>query len=308
MDHCLRIRHDTHVPFFALDLLPKQSLPKSLLTGEFTVDPFDALYGSSSYASDPSYVKFLRNCLDKEYYNILLLSDPSTDCVSGDTLRPIIYSRAMNWVRANKPSTNGSFNKHIVYSSAKSVSSIYDCVRLFNNWQLHVHKLGGEQNTYLTNMYFLAKIPGKHLFAHPDMKVLFSVMVRKDCMHTVRAHFASNTPIPSSLLELWVDSSVEAQGSAMKPHFRKYIKSKFEAGGVSIRYVDNLNDEILHVLALPTFSTLEDSKKWEQEKLEEFYKYRQGHILLADNNTSGDVVRVEALLRRFNEMLDEVIQ
>lgn len=307
MEKVVRIRHNTHVPFFALGLLPRQTLPKSLLTGEFSTDPFDAIYGSDGYLGSQDYTRFLKNCLEKEYYNVLLLSDPGNDYVEGGAnLVETLRRRANIWITSDR-ANHGAINRYVQNSGVKSIAKVYDSIRMLNTWLMHTHKIGAGYNSYLTNMYFMAEMEGKRTRATSDMKVLFCVMVKKEDVLPVRGHFVSNTPIPSSLLELWVDSSLEAQGNKMKPHFRKYIKSKSEAAGIPIKYFDSLNDEILHVMKQQSFASLEDSRKWTQEKVQEYYKYSHGEILLCNDGVPMDESRVSPMMSKFVAMVREVI-
>lgn len=307
MEKVVRIRHNTHIPFFALGLLPRQTLPKSLLTGEFSTDPFDAIYGSDGYLGSPDYTRFLKNCLEKEYYSVLLLSDPSMDYVeTGNELVETLRRRAYALITSDR-TNHGGISRYVHNSGVKSMARVYDSVKMLNTWLMHAHKVGVEYSSYLTNMYFMAEMGGKRTHASSDMKILFCVMVKKENILLVRGHFVSNTPIPSSLLELWVDSSLEAQGNKMKPHFRKYIKSKSEAAGISIKYFDTLNDEILHTMKHQSFVSLEDSRKWTQEKLQEYYKYIHGEIVLCNGDIPMDENRMNPMISKFVEMVGEAI-
>lgn len=298
----MKVNHETYVPFYSLGFAPPSNLPVSrILTGNYEADPFEATYGTE-VTSEPNYLKFLKKCIEKKYYSLILMLAPTKQ--TGNRLRSTLQGKFEAFI-SNPYATH--FTSYMAIMGSSALQDIFDRTRLFNGWAASQYKFRkAEPKTYISNMYFLAEMPGRVTQVTSELKALFSMMIKKTSVPMVRACFATNTPIPASLLELWIDNSIEGTGSNMKPYFRKHIKHKLENAGVSIKYFDNLTNEIISVQSMPLFNTVADKTKWQQDKLKEFYRMEQGYLGYSENRPTVVPSELITLQDRFRAMVMEV--
>lgn len=298
----MKISNEEYTPFYSLGFTPPTNLPVSrILTEDYEPDLFDSLYGIE-VTSSPTYLKFLKECIDKKYYGLLFLCAPTGEI--GNRLLSLLRSSFDSLV--SRP-FNVQFTTNMVHIGNSPLQDIFDRSRLLNRWATSWYKFRKlDAKTYLSNIYFLAEMPGKVSGVVSATKVLFTVMVKRADLPVIRAHFATNTPIPSSLLELWIDNSVEDVGSNIKPYFRKYIKAKFQAAGVSMKYFDNLNGEIISTHKMPVLNTIRDRVEWEQSKLEEWYECVEGKLIIRNSTPIVLPSQIDSLRNKFIAMAREV--
>lgn len=183
-------------------------------------------------------------------------------------------------------------------TSICGVEEMFDYVRMLNTF-VHVKISGGNLRGqhFLTNMLFIAKCD-EH---GGDPKVLATVMVKKKDLYFVRERFVNNLQIPANIMELWVDNSVESAGSKLKPHFRKYLKNKFDTLEAPIRYFDDLDVEISKFKG-PHNSDNDTIQEWNKVIIEDFRVYNSGRLSLATTPTPRS--RID--LKEFDAILSTV--
>lgn len=261
---------------------------------------FDEKYGRQGWKNSPPLINLIKKCIAEGLYNVPLLLTDGDSSTSIELIPAHICTRAKDWVLVT-PSVINIGDTAILRSI--SVEGVFKDVRLLNTWARHpmrkTNKL--DRITYITNLMFLASISdNSHIsnsLAGDTYKPLFCMMVKRSDIRMVKAHFITNTPMPSSLMELWVDSSVEAEGSSLKPYFRKYIKSKLEVSGVKIQTFDNLGKEIIRKLKMPSFNILKDKEEWLDGMLDSFYGTKANTLAYKDD-----------LLRPLSQSVIELIE
>lgn len=271
-DFTRKVEHSIYTPLYTLGLRPTDSIPSGkLLVGSFSPDAFDILYSTDRWKDNPLFVKFIEVCLEKEMYNLILLCPFSSNHT--DILK--IKARILNNANAFIYNTwvNTHFRKTPHESTVNTIQDMFNCVKMCNTFTVHRMKsttaLAGIK--YLTNLMFL----GEYGSSNSDITPLVIGMVDKDNMQDVRRCFANNVPIPTSLIELWIDESVEAIGSKLKPLFRKHIKFKAEEVGIPLKYFSDLRAEVM-VPITTDMDTTEDIRAQQSRLLNKFYDVANG--------------------------------
>lgn len=167
------------------------------------------------------------------------------------------------------------------------MEGMFSDICVTTNWVMHkMRRTSKEEHrpVYLANYMFLASIPDAvsvhKAVEEKTFKPLFGVMVKAENVADVKAFVLTNTAIPSSMVELWEDESVEEQGSKLKPHFRKHLKSKLAASGVTIKTFKDLGKEIIRTLKAPKFPTITAREEWLQHVLEGAYDVKEGKMIV----------------------------
>lgn len=292
-----RIFHPTHVPFYTIGFYPELGLPvEKLYNEDIEPDEFDMKYGKQQWMANAKYIKFIKECLSRNMYNIILLSDFTMDW-SCSSLKNMLLSRAFN--RLNRSVTT-HFPRAVPEANIKSSQFMFECMKLCNSFVLHYIKYNGVPTgkNYLTNMFLLAD-----KISSTEYNPLVVGMVEKDRIIEARKCFITSSPMPTDLLELWVDSSVEEAGSKLKPLFRKYMKANFERVGIPIRYFPNLRKEIMCDV-IPKRETIEEAHAWNSSILKMFYEYgKDEYELDRPEHYKGD----STILSNLSKDIDEVL-
>lgn len=258
-------------------------------------DAFDIKYGNQLWMSVPIYVKFLKECLSRGMYHLIFLSDVISDyAYNSDDLRYVLRDRAAKFISDN---TTTHFPKHYIQDGNGAFQSVFDCMKLCNTFVVHNVKHGssGERKGYLTNMFLLAERDTK------SYTPLILGMVERSRLIEAKTCLINNTPMPTDLLELWIDSSVEDMGSKIKPLYRRHIKTSAENIGLTIKTFPNLSKEVM-VDVIPTTKTIEESIARDKSLLGTFYDFSSGKYV-------SDIIQMpykSSLMDRMMGDLDEV--
>lgn len=291
-----RINHATHIPFYTVGFYPKMGLPvDKLLNGDVEPDAFDIKYGAQTWMAKPMYVRFLKECLNRGMYHIIFLSDVMSDSkLSKDALKGVLLSRVGCAIVGNTT----HFPKAPLELGVGTFQFMFDCVRLCNSFTLHAVKYGsaGERKKYLANMFFLAEqlSPRKY-------NPLIVGMVEKSRIVEARKCFINNVPMPTDLLEIWIDSSVEEVGSKLKPLFRKYLKFGAENAGLTIKTFPDLNKEVMFDV-MPPVNTMEEVEAGSSKLLNVYYDFRDGKYEM----DLPDVTHADTFVNGVSRDIDEV--
>lgn len=297
-DQNRKIRHTEYVSFHSISFLPYFSLPTSILQrGEFTLDEFDMIYAGGDWRLNLEYVEFIKKCIEKKYYNILFLL-----CVDEDRdMDNASFKEAI--IDRFRHRMSGPYNTNFPrspYSSYATIDGLFERVRLMNSWTISLlrkSRASEDTMTCLTNLLFLGSMPGRCNDLRL-MKVLMCAMVKRENAPIVRAHMATNSPIPSSMLELWTDESLESTANRLKAPFRRHIKSKAEASGMIVKVFPDLTREVV-VSREELHVSLEAKKEWQKKMLNEYYSMISGELSYLDNNISDiDISAFEEVLGR----------
>lgn len=267
-----------------------------LLSGNVDPDAFDIKYGGQAWMSNPVYVKFLRECLSRNMYHLIFLSDVVTDGkFSSSDIKNVVISRAKHAI-ANYNTTH--FPKASLESGVGTFQSIFDCIKLCNTFVLHSAKYGntGERKKFLTNMFFLAE-----QISAKKYNPLIVGMVEKSRIMEARKCFVNNTPMPTDLLELWVDSSVEKIGSKLKPLFRKHLKLGAENAGLIIKTFPDLNREIMFDV-MPPVDTMMEEEARNSQLLNLYYDLHDGKYEIDHPGNHHTDAYVEGVSRDIDEV------
>lgn len=240
------------------------------MSGDVDPDAFDIKYGGQTWMSSPVYVKFLKECLNRNMYHLIFLSHVGIDSKYGSSdIKSAVLGRAKGIILSN---TTTHFPKAPLESGVGTFQFIFDCIKLYNSFVLHSAKYGntGEKKKFLTNMFFLAEqlSPKKY-------NPLIVGMVEKGRIMEARKCFINNTPMPTDLLELWVDSSVEETGSKLKPLFRRHLKLGAENTGLTIKTFPDLYKEIMFDMMPPVDTTHEEEAR-NSQLLNIYYDFCSG--------------------------------
>lgn len=267
-----------------------------LLSEDIEPDAFDIKYGGQLWMSSPKYVNFLRECLSRRLYHIIFLSDVTYDHASSmDELRYILKERAKNAV-INGITTH--FPKRGIVAGIGAFQFIFECMKLCNSFVVHSARYGnsGDKKTYLTNMFLLAEFNASNNYIP-----LIVGMVEKSRIVEARKCFVNNTPMPTDLIELWVDSSIEELGSKIKPLFRKHMKFGIENAGLTIKSFPSLSKEIMFDI-IPPVSTVEEIGARNASLLNTFYDYVGGKSELDYGPLCHDDSMIDVLLKDLDEV------
>lgn len=307
----VKFKNSDYYPFYALGFSPDPYIEHAnLLTGSFETTAYEENYGGAAWKKNKVYTKFLKACLDKGYYNLLLFLKHSS-CLALNN-----YKGIHDWfMQTFRGYLNAPYESSLRYNYrviTGPLSHLFDTTRMINDWVVyHTRKTVKDTTriTYLGNMYFLAEVSEEHLRDLPtaNIKPLFCLVARKEYLPLLRAYFITNIPIPASMLELWVDNSLEEEGSKLKPLFRKYVKSRLVSSGVSIKYFDNLKVELLDEFKLPPFATLVAKKKWSEEVVNGWYDILEGKCRYAKPiNVRLEDERIMGVLKLFEKEFEDV--
>jgi hypothetical protein len=231
--------------------------------------------------------------MENGYYNVLLLGTLDNSCITVKNFIEDIMVLLVSQLVIHKECMSANLrNTPRVISTA----NMFEFVKYSASWVIHRGK-----DRYVSNTLFL----GTTTSGVGKVNPLFCVMVKKENAAYVKACFITNTPIPSSMIELWVDESVEATGSKMKPLFRKAIKSKLETSGVPVVYFSNLKEKIVRSLSLPTTATITELQEWKAEMLNGMYRKQESIIPFNDRITLQDE-RIKIVLDEFRTTLERL--
>lgn len=287
------LRHDDYHPLYSIDVAPYPAFPaRQLLTNDLVIDEFERAYGGGDWRGSGGYVKFIKACLDKKYYHLILLSNFESDSVNFPSkyrFKEVMTCRLTSRIISQNYYTH--FRKNIISRSGASLTDIFDKIRLMNDWSLTTTRRNkGESNTYLTNLLFLGELSNEQQSVK-SMKVLLCGMVKSTHIALARSYVLAGIPMPSSILELWIDESLEATGSRLKPLYRNNIKTKLQESGVQIRVFPDLSKELLHKPEF-SFSTLEEQRTWISDILKEYSNVVAGRLVYkaSDINTSNATI------------------
>lgn len=273
------LRHDNYVPLFQIGIVPTVDLPVDvLLSGKFDLDEFDKLY-SPDWRGVSWYSDFIKKCIEKKYYHILMLTTPNRDSVmSATTLKAALVSRITTDVVG---SSTGYIRQRMNVSYGDTIPSVIERVRLFNSWRLSQSRKDSSGNckTYVTNLMFLAETNTKVDNFNEHFSILMCAMVPSDMFPIIRARILAGFPLPVEAIELWTDSKLEAEGSKIKPFFRKSIKTKMEASGVPIKVFPDLTKEILRCARI-RFATEDEKEQFGASVLQEVCDNSNGKTII----------------------------
>lgn len=280
-----------YIPFFCLNFGNHPGLPvHDLLAGNMQPDEFDRLYGGGSWKTNEPLTKFLTKCVENGYYNVLLLANFGFDYPTVDTFITHVIRDMGQWLHVSNSCLSDNLS---VPSLIVGQSDIFECVKYSSGWTMHKGVM-----KYVTNTLFLGSTTANML----DIKPLFCVMVKKEDAAYVKTCFITNTAIPSSMLHLWVDESVEANGSKIKPLFRKVVKSKLQASGVTITYFDNLGEKIVRRLMIPLNTTVEQLESWKNGLVQGMYEANRNNTIF-NKDISFNEGRIKEVLSEFEASL-----
>lgn len=263
-----RLFHEDYRPFFSVGLTPSLNIPVDrFLTENLEVDEFDIKYGSASWISNPQILKAVKTMLEKgDYFSALM----ANYCQGTYPDFKSNLAKAVERFYLRSTDTTCYYPISLTHT-AVGIEDVFDYMRMFNSYMCFRISRGNlKGKNYLTNMLFLAECATNGT----NPKVLAIVMVKKEDVFAIRQRFINNEPIPSTMMELWVDNVLESEGDKLKPHFRKFIKNKFENIEVPIKYFDNLDKEVTRTLTCGSTS-LQDRTGWAEELIKEYVDYRR---------------------------------
>lgn len=238
------------------------------------MDDYEKSYGAGGWKNNSIYVSFMKACLEKKYYNLLLFINHTaiSQVKSIDALSQTMHARFTDYV------VKRTYVPHfcsILRTTSGAYPSLFDSVRMSNTWGIYTpRKVGTEtRKAYLHNMFFIAEVDPMYVgnLDRANITPLMCLMVKKENMPLIRAHFITNLPIPANMLELWVDNSLEAEGSKLKPHFRKFVKNRLVSAGVEVKSFNSLREQIISEFSIPKFRTIDDKSHWTKEVLGSYY-------------------------------------
>jgi len=281
---------------------------RDLLTIDEELDKFDKIYGVKGWKSNEAFITFLRKAIQSGEYTIPLLAVQGDEVLSTELLVSSLKERARSWATVSPRADN--IDRYF-RAGQPSMEAVFRDIILSNKWT--IHRLRRPQRTdtreiYLTNFMFLASLGEGSVsdcLAAGTYKPLFSLMVKRENMGLVKSYFITNTAVPSGLVELWIDESLEGEGSKLKPVFRKLLKSKLEASGVQVKYFSDLGKEIIRTLSIPKFRTVDAREKWMDQLLDEVYDVSEGKL---GHNFEPIILPIDTnVLTRFEETMKKLI-
>lgn len=307
----MKFKCDEYYPFYSLGFTPQldTSLTLSLAQKNLERSEYERTYELQKWKDNKVYIGFIRTCLAKKYYNLLLFLNHNQvkDSKTSDNIKRQLISTFRTFV------CNTCYNPHFstqYITITGPMQVLFDSIRMTNSWVTYYSRRTNKneaQKIYLGNMYFLSEVELSYSSGISNVRPLFCLMVKKEYMPVIRAHFISNIPIPASMLELWIDKSLEGEGSKMKPHFRKFIKSKLEGSGVQVKYFDSLKEQLIEELRIPTFSTIGAKHEWHQGLLQSWYDVQLGKCTYKQAAWEGSIDnRTATILRVFEKELEDV--
>lgn len=261
--------------------VPNLNLPIDRLTSEdLSVSKFDEIYGAEPWILDKVIPGVVKKLLDEGHYFALMMA--GYRAVSAGTW----HSHLLNNLGAFYSSpARGILYPYYLGSSNASLETIFSFVKMINCFA-HFKVVSGvlRGKRYLTNLMYLAECDEAGI----PTKVLATIMIKGDGIYDIRKRFIDNQSIPASMMELWVDNSLEVTGSQMKPHFRKYIKNKFENLGSPIKYFDDLHSEVTRYPGIEA-NTPEKVNEWKKEMLQEYVDHKKNLLKLVKEPPKGNM-------------------
>lgn len=157
---------------------------------------------------------------------------------------------------------------------------------------------------YLFGRYFLAYyvdvyesglqvIPQDNVMESKYVPIpLMSLMFKVEYLDLIKGYQLNNKEVPSELLELWVDKSLDDLSSPhpVRLQYNKLIKKPLIASGVTIKVVDNLDGELYDRNVLPNFKSIKLQKAWSEGLIESVMdSQRVSQYITKNNSLSGGI-------------------
>lgn len=161
-------------------------------------------------------------------------------------------------------------NNHTDRASVKVIEN--SCfLPLFN--VTDVTKKNQANKKYLTNYFFCAELDyritnslrGK--INTVGVTPLYTLVIKKEYIEYVKACMINNIAINTSILELWIDKSLDTTTSEhpIRGEFVKKIRQKCKKDNITIKVFDSLRDQIINYPKPKVFKSLSDRKKYFEE-------------------------------------------
>jgi len=158
-------------------------------------------------------------------------------------------------------------NNHTDRASVKVIEN--SCfLPLFN--VTDVTKKNQANKKYLTNYFFCAELDyrvtnslrGK--INTIGVTPLYTLVIKKEYIEYVKACMINNIAINTSILELWIDKSLDTPSSEhpIRGEFVKKIRQKCKKDNITIKVFDSLRDELINYPKPISFKSLADRKKY----------------------------------------------
>lgn len=264
----IRFVNENYIPLYAVNFKVDQYLPATnILSGDYEMNAYDKLLaqkqGLTPWQDNKVYTDFLKRCIEKKQYNIVLFTDHRRDsrCFTKDELRNSLKRRFQEFL--NKP-TDISIHRE-GRNNAKNYADIISNTKYYCGWaKSRTRKVSADAPVlhFLTNFYYMAKLNEQN--GNFWIEPMYSVMIKREYLSYVKACLLTNTPIPVEILELWIDKKLDDKDSEYKIRstFVKSIKTPFKASGMKVQVFDNLFDEMYSRLKMPKFKTIVERMAW----------------------------------------------
>lgn len=269
----LRYRKDTgYLPFNAINFEVGPLCPTAQFAqGDVHISEYDKKYHQTSWKFDKEYHDFIIKCIKREeYYLLLTTSVHDGDCLN---MKETLKARFWQFIIASYAPRELPL---VPSYQSKSIPSVIKDVKYSPVWQSSSIIKATSGSGFISNLYFLAEVSLRgQKVCYGNTTVLMSLMVRSEHMPIVRAHFASNTPIPIEYLELWVDNSLMEENHQMCAPITKAIITPLLSAGVKLVRFDDLRGEMFVGLVRPPGKS---EGAWEDEMLGKFYQWSAGEL------------------------------
>jgi hypothetical protein len=264
----LKFSNPDYVPLYAINFSVDTGLPvSSIINNSFDIGSYEKLIaakqGLRAWQENTVYTSFLKKCIEKKLYNVLLFTKHKEDSVvtSKVSLRQNLISRFGEFI--DKPVDLRIYREG--RNNAKNYGDILENCKYFCDWSKSRTRRASPSDPvvyFLTNFYYMAKL-NEHNSNH-WIEPMFSVMIKKEHVGFVRACLMTNTPIPVDAMELWIDSNLDRTDSdhKIRPSFIKSIKTPFKNAGVKIVVHEKLFDVLYSRPTLPAFKNVIQKVQW----------------------------------------------
>lgn len=281
--------NEEYLPLYSLDInlgFPVPIIEYRNINSRFGFDqPWDESINNYRFTrnlknhSEEEYKFFQKIWKEKNFFLLSLLDSNifASSQASAKNIKEYFIKKTERLLVSKPPNLEIAISR---IGHAVGIKRIIDKFKYDNSWKTGEIRSTNKTFQYVINFGFL----GQHdSFEVPKLRKivpLVCMVFKKENLELLRHYIVTNSPIPSELLELWVDKSIEDTENKNPIHnsYVRQIRNYYKKLGVELVVKDNLLTELYDVYSIKKFKSYNEELAFINDILEKFTEQKRKEL------------------------------